>query len=352
MKHSFLSKNLINLYQKAVTNIHDLRYIFFEITRKCNLKCLHCGSDCIQDSTVPDMKIATVKKLLTEIKTQYNSKKITVVLSGGEPLCFKNVFKLGSEISHLEFPWGMVTNGYEWNARTIKQARLSGLQTISISLDGLEDTHNWLRGKPDSFIRAVNCIKMLTNDPFYQAMDVITCVNKKNINQLDKIYNLIIKLGVKAWRLVIISPIGRASEPELFLSGAEMCQLFDKIIELKSKNEISVSYSCSGFLGRYEQKVREANFFCKAGINIAGIMINGDILACPNIDRSFMQGNVTTDSFVEVWENSYKLFRDRLWMKNGQCKECREWKLCKGNSFHLRDGTTKETKFCHYNHLN
>ena len=77
-------------------------------------------------------------------------------------------------------------------------------------------------------------------------------------------------------------------------------------------------------------------------------MVNGDILACPNIDRRFRQGNVGTDSFVEVWENKYLQFRDRSWMKTDRCRTCSEWKMCQGNSFHLWDVEASRPKLCHF----
>ena len=96
-----------------------------------------------------------------------------------------------------------------------------------------------------------------------------------------------------------------------------------------------------------ELGVSDRYFFCAAGINIAGIMVNGDILACPNIDRRFRQGNIHSDSFIDVWEKEYQPFRDRRWMRNGECRGCAQWAMCQGNSFHLRDFDSRRTKLCH-----
>lgn len=345
-----MKKIFLPLYQKAVTGLHDLQYIFFELTHRCNLSCLHCGSDCIKDSNTSDLEFSDVIRTLNQIKSKYNSHKIFIVLSGGEPLCYPDLFKLGKQISKMEFPWGMVSNGYSWTPKTIKNAASAGLSSITISLDGFAENHNWLRGKKDSFEKTISTIKMLINNPCYKEMDIITCVNKRNINELDDFYDYIKKIGIKKWRLFIISPIGRAIKyPELFLSGTELKLLFAKIIQFKNQNEISINFSESGYLGhQYENKVRDHIYFCRAGINVAGVMVNGDILACPNIDRRFKQGNINEDSFVDVWENQFQVFRNRSWMRTDECKTCKEWKLCKGNSFHLWDIDNKKTKMCHY----
>ena len=77
-------------------------------------------------------------------------------------------------------------------------------------------------------------------------------------------------------------------------------------------------------------------------------MVNGDILACPNINRRFRQGNIHRDTFVDVWESRFQAFRDRSWMKSGRCAECDEWSLCQGNGMHLWDFDREEPRVCHF----
>lgn len=346
---SSIKRKLMSVYQDSCIELHELSYLFFELTNDCNLACKHCGSDCIKDSTQPILPYETVIKVLKEIKLKYNSHKITVILSGGEPLLYPNLFKLGEDIHKLEYPWGMVTNGYGWTEKTIKKAKNSHLSSITISLDGLEEEHNWLRGKKESFERAVNLIKMLNADKFFQVMDVFTVVHKKNLHVLDKVYELLIKLGVTKWRISLIDPIGRAAKnKDLFIGKDNFKILIEKILNYKKEGNIDVNYGCSGYFGKeFENKVRDSYFFCRAGINVSGIMLNGDILACPNIDRRFAQGNVNKDSFLDIWENKYQVFRDRSWMKTDICKNCKEWKYCKGGSLHLWDLDNNKTKLCY-----
>jgi radical SAM protein with 4Fe4S-binding SPASM domain len=148
--------------------------------------------------------------------------------------------------------------------------------------------------------------------------------------------------------LFTISPIGRAvGQPELFLSVDEFRVLVKNTRELRKRDGVSVGFSGCSYLGPHpELEVCDRYFFCSAGINIAGIMVNGDILACPNIDRRFKQGNILTDSFVDVWEKGYAPFRDRGWMKTGECRDCPEWAMCQGNSFHLRDFESRCLSVC------
>jgi MoaA/NifB/PqqE/SkfB family radical SAM enzyme len=318
---SRLRRWLVPAYQHQVRKLHDLNYLFFELTRNCNLACLHCGSDCISESGIANLPAQKVLEVLTHIKTKHNSHNITVVLSGGEPLCYPQVFELGREITRLEYPWGMVSNGYGWNPQTIEAAKAAGMLTATISLDGLEAAHDWLRGKTGSFQKASAAIELLAKADFLQAMDVITCANQRNLAELPAIADFLAGMGITQWRIFTISPIGRAvTYPDLFLSPQQYHQLLATIKQLRTRTDIHVSLSESGYLGKHhELEVRNQYYFCTAGINTAGVMINGDMIACPNIDRRFVQGNVFTDQFLEVWEHKYQLFRDRSWLKKGRC---------------------------------
>jgi radical SAM protein with 4Fe4S-binding SPASM domain len=346
---------LVPAYQKYVRKLHELKYLFLELTTDCNLECLHCGSDCYKESHAPRLPAEAIVKVLTEIRDAYRTRhhRITVALTGGEPLCYPNVFSLGKAIHALGFPWGMVTNGFAWSEQKIIAAKDAAMSSVTVSLDGLEKNHDWLRGRKGSFAKAVKAIALLTAERFWQAMDVVTCVNQRNLSELGRIHDLLIELGVPAWRLFIISPIGRATQvPELFLNAAQFQQLLETIQAMRRKKVVKVSLSESGYLGAgNELCVRDQYFFCLAGINVAGIMVNGDILACPNLDRRLRQGNIRTDSFVDIWEHRYQPFRDRAWMKAGRCASCVEWKMCQGNSLHLWDLDAQHSRLCHFHEL-
>lgn len=342
-------RKLVPLHQKLARRLHDLDYLFIEITQRCNLRCLHCGSDCTRSSTVPDLAGAEIIGVLEEISQEYEPGKITVVLSGGEPLCYPGLFELGRRISRMGFPWGMVTNGLAWSREKVRKARAAGIRTVTVSLDGLEGSHDWLRGRKGSFHKASDAIRLLLDEGFLDAMDVVTCVNRRNLDELSPLHAHLTELGVPAWRLFTISPIGRATEhEELFLDPGRFQSLMAWIIELRGRPGTSVAYSPCAYLGpRFEGKASDGYFFCRAGINVAGIMVNGDILACPNIDRRFAQGNIRSAFFPDVWEEEYEEFRDRSWMKRGPCETCGEWAMCQGGCFHLRDFETRTTKLCH-----
>jgi radical SAM protein with 4Fe4S-binding SPASM domain len=157
---------------------------------------------------------------------------------------------------------------------------------------------------------------------------------------------------IKAWRLFTITPIGRARDhPELFLNKQEFKELMDFIAAGRKKKQLNIEFSCEAYVGSYERKVRDTPFFCRAGINIGSILIDGSISACPNIDRSFVQGNIYRDNFFEIWQNQFEAFRDRSWTKQGKCAECKDFRDCLGNGFHLWHGEKNEVLVCHKDQL-
>lgn len=345
---------LVPIRHALEAKLFNLRYLFFEITKSCNLNCIHCGSDCSKNSFNEHLPEKAILNVLKEVKTVYNPKKMTIAITGGEPFCYPDLYSLGKKITELGFLWGMVTNGYGWNRESIDKLETSGLKTVTVSLDGLEKEHNWLRGQDDSFEKAVNTIKMIKNSSFSSGLDVFTCVNKRNIHQMEEIYELLKKLNVKKWRISPIDKIGTtASEHEdLFLDRNQFRKMLEKTVKFKSQKKMIVNFTDSGYLGHeFENKARTLNYFCGAGINVAGIRVNGDIAACPNIDPEVKEGNVFEDSFIDIWQTKYQRFRNRKWMKTDICKNCSEWNLCQGNSFHLRDFKDNKTKFCHFRYL-
>ena len=104
-------KNIIfHRFRKFETKIHVLNYLFWECTLRCNLNCLHCGSDCSKESSSEDMPLTDFLSALDTIELR--SDNFTVVLTGGEPLLRNDIELCGREIRKRGMRWGMVSNGY------------------------------------------------------------------------------------------------------------------------------------------------------------------------------------------------------------------------------------------------
>ena len=342
-----LAQSVFTKFVNVQTELHELKYFFWECTLRCNISCLHCGSDCRTDNQSKDMPYEDFLKVTNEVRKHFNPNKVMIVITGGEPLLRKDLEKCGLELYNQGFPWGMVSNGYALTKDRFRSLMNSGLRSITISLDGFEKSHNWLRGNPKSFEKAIEAIKLIVaeKDLVY---DVVTCVNQNNIKELPELKEFLINLGVKKWRVFTICPIGRAKEnPFLNISNEQFIEIMEFIKACRKEGRIETSYGCEGYLGNFETEVRDGFFFCRAGVNIASVLADGSICACPNINHGFIQGNIYQDDFMEVWNNKFEKMRDRNWTKTGQCENCVEFKYCKGNGIHLRDLENNDVLRCH-----
>jgi radical SAM protein with 4Fe4S-binding SPASM domain len=345
-----LREKLHGVYKNWETKDHKLLYLFLELTRRCNLQCRHCGSDCSSDSSFEEMPTETWLEIIDHIHSNFAA-ELAFVITGGEPLVRKDLTRIGTYISNLGHPWGIVSNGFALSETRIRELEKAGITSLTLSLDGGEESHNWLRGHPDSYRRIIAAIEALgkSNIPI---KDAVTCVHPKNLGELDSIKEVLIEHGIKSWRLFRIFPIGRAEHhQELSLSREgswEMLNWIERNRKEAKKRGLAINFSCEGYLPfRFDRKVRDEPYFCRAGINIASILADGRVTGCNNNGPVFYQGSIIERSFADIWENEFKKYRNRSWMKSGVCAECPSSSICRGGPIHLWDPEKNETRFCY-----
>ena len=337
--------------QRNLKELHPLRELFWESTLRCNVHCLHCGSDCVASVETPDMPAEDFLHVIdTEITPHVDPHKVLVIISGGEPLMRKDLASVGRALYDRGYPWGMVTNGLALTEARFRELRRAGLRSITVSLDGLKDDHVWLRQHPLAYDGACRAIRLCAAEKSL-TWDVVTCVNQRTIDHLPAIRDMLWDLGVRDWRVFGIAPMGRAANnPELLLTDEQFRRLMDFIVAERQAGR-HVSYSCEGYLGTYEGKVRDHLYNCAAGVSVASILIDGSISACTSIRGKYYQGNIYHDSFWQVWQERFQPYRDRRWMRQSTpCKDCKAFDFCEGNGMHLRreDGSLM---LCHLKRL-
>ncbi|HOM03648.1 MAG TPA: radical SAM protein [Acetivibrio sp.] len=335
----------------------------WEITMGCNMRCKHCGSSC-ENALEGELSTEEALKLCDELG-ELGFKWIT--LSGGEPTTRKDWHLIAKRLNENGIIPNMITNGWLMNEEIADKAVEAGINTVAISIDGLEDTHDFIR-KKGSFQRIMNAFDILkTKKIFYSA---ITTINNRNIEELPKLRDILIEKGVSGWQLQLGLPMGNmAKNNELVAQPYHI----DEVIEfayrtVKEGHNIDVQLAdCIGYFNLKEIEVRKNShngrmkdyswIGCGAGKYSLGILHNGDILGCTSVrDRSFIEGNIREIPIKEIWENpesfswNRKMTKDKL---SGLCKKCFFGERCLGGCSNTRltmEGSVySENKYCSYN---
>lgn len=339
-----------DLYASKVA-AHKLDTLFWECTLRCNLSCRHCGSDCRVDPGVRDMPLEDFLRVLDEQVTPHVvPAEVLVIFSGGEVLVREDLERAGAEVTRRGYPWGMVTNGLALTPARLRGLLDAGLRTVSVSLDGFEKEHNYIRCNPRSYERALEALRMIVREPGL-AYDVVTCVTGAMVPRLGEFRDMLLAEGVRAWRLFSIFPMGRAkNDPSLRMTDDQFREVLEFIRRTRREGQIDVSYACEGFLGGYEAEVRDHFYQCAAGVSVASIRVDGAISGCTSIRANFNQGNIYRDEFWDVWQNRFEPFRNREWARRGECSDCKMFRYCQGGGMHLH-GNDGELLYCHYHRL-
>lgn len=317
----------------------------------CNFQCEHCGSRAGEKVFKEKVTSQEIKGAFLDVAENFKAEKITIAVTGGEPLLRKDLFEVMEYARSLGFNWGMVTNGFLVDNKVVQKSKKAGMTTIDISIDGLEGDHDSFRNKKGSFRRAKNAVKLYSKADFLKCLRITTVIHPGNINQLDEMYETFKNWGIDSWRLLTVDPIGRAVDNSETLLDKNN---YEKVLQhvkkkRKEKSKLVVTLGCAHFLGDdFEDEVRGHFFHCATGINIGSILHNGDIFVCPNVPRKkdLIQGNIRRDKFSEVWKNGFKIFRDKNRTSCNECRKCEFWEECLGGSFHTWDFEKNRQRVC------
>ena len=323
---------------------YPLYTLLIEITKKCNAACDQCGSRCDIHSE-EFLSKAQILAALSDIRDHIGTYTM-LNITGGEPLLRHDLFEIMTEATAMGFDWGMVTNGSLITDQTIEQMKQSGMKTITVSVDGLRETHDSLRHLPGSWDRILPALKKLKAAAFLDHLQVTFTANRRNVFEFEALYKILDQIGLDSIRISFMDPIGRALDnTDLLLTREEILYLTGLVNELNRRPRgTKIIWGCPHYLG---DQLNNRRFFCFAGIYTASILYNGDIFVCPNVEhrKELIQGNILTDSFSEVWNTRFLPFRNRVLPQ--KCKTCTHKDACRGDSFHTLDFEKNEPVFCY-----
>jgi radical SAM protein with 4Fe4S-binding SPASM domain len=337
-------------------------YAVWEITLQCDLACRHCGSRAGHART-DELSTAECLDLVRQM-AELGVMEVTLI--GGEAYLRDDWTAIIREIRKFGMSATMTSGGRGITAEKARAAKEAGLESVSISIDGNEATHDRLRGVKGSYQSA------------FQAMDLMraagvkvstnTQINRLTLPELPELLEALAAHGGHSWQLQLTVPMGRAAdEPEVLFQPYDMLELFPLLGDLKKRaDELRVRIwpgNNIGYFGPYES-VLKGNMprghmaSCGAGRSTLGIEADGAIKGCPSLPtEAWTGGNIRDNSLKDIWERSAPLryTRDRtvedLW---GYCRTCYYADECRAGctwtSF-VFFGRAGNNPYCHHRAL-
>lgn len=337
-------------------------FVVWELTSECNFHCLHCYNGQVEAAAFDINKAIDTCEQLASLGVK------TVLLSGGEILLSDIWSSVALKLYELGIQTGIISNGWFFDDKTIKQVVACKIDWVGFSIDGIEETHDSIRQK-GSLKRVLRAIRGLNEQKIQTSIS--TAVNKKNIEELPAIYSLLCEHNVGAWQMQLAVPEGNLDNKpgSIMLDPAQIDTIIDFAHSIYQNSPLEVYLGdCVGHYNFKEIEVRSYRSLpqfgvstyihgCAAGKNVFGIKANGDITGCISLSKShFVEGNIRDKSLSEVWygENSFSwnrnMSKDAL---RGFCSECQYATYCLGGCPSLKfdkQCNPIENNHCSYSH--
>ena len=276
-----------------------LREIDFHITNRCNMNCIHCLYD-YGKKTIEEMGLDDIKRVIKDFSIISN-RRGSLNLFGGEIFVRRDVFSIIETLKEEGLRLGIITNGSFGETIFNKIAECKPAR-LTIDLDGAsKDTHDWLRNKDGSFKKSINTIRRFIKNKVKIA--VTTALNKKNVEEIEKILELCNILGIYSISFFMMTPLGRGENlKEYVLNGNEWIKTKKRVQNWVANNKprFSITWE-NAFLEKDQlslQKMLCNNFYG----DVLNIKCNGDVYFCGLLasqDKGKI-GNVRHESLREI----------------------------------------------------
>ena len=342
---------------------HVPRLIFWELTKRCNLACIHCRAEAHGDFYENELTLEEIRRVMDDIALHY---KPIMVLTGGEPLYRSDIHDIASYATGKGFKTALATNGTLIDESEAQKIKRSGIERVSVSLDGKDAaSHDGFRGISGSFDLALRGISRLRDAGV--EFQINTTISKRNADDIAEIMNLAEKIGARALHLFMLVPVGCGvdiAESEM-ISKEKYEAVLNWFYDKSKTTELELKATCAPHYYRIlRQRAREEGRIvsletdgmaamtrgCLAGTGVCFISHRGDVQPCGYLP--VVAGNVRERHFHEIWEKSpvFGSLRD-LNNLTGKCGLCEFRAFCAGcraRSYYATGDYLSEEPYCAY----
>jgi MoaA/NifB/PqqE/SkfB family radical SAM enzyme len=317
---------------------HSPMIVFYEMTRACDLACVHCRADA-QHACHPDELSPALARRLVDQLLQF-PKPPLLVLTGGDPLKRADVFELVEYARASDLSVAMTPSATPLVTRqAIERLRDSGLHRLAVSLDGATAaTHDAFRKVGGSYQRTLDIIADAHDVGL--PMQINTTIGRHNLHELDDMLDLVTELKAVLWSVFFVVPTGRATA-ELRLSAEECEAVFSRLYQHTRAHRVPIKTTEAPHYRRFVLQQPKTDPSPRRPMPLGQIGTNDGkgILFVSHVGEMFPSGFLPIecgrfpfDSLVRVYQDS-QLFRalrdgDRL---SGKCGACEFRNICGGS---------------------
>jgi radical SAM protein with 4Fe4S-binding SPASM domain len=378
---------------------HKPRLIFWEVTKGCNLRCIHCRATATELSSPLDLPTAKALNVIEQV-SQYA--KPILVLSGGEPLFRADIFELARFATDRGLRVALATNGTLVTEEVARKIVDAGVRRVSISLDGANAaTHEAFRGIPGAFEAALKGFRNLQE--LGMSLQINMTIARHNAQQLPEVLELAKSIGADALHTFLLVPVGCGVDiaTEQMVPAEEYEQILNWFYDRSQEGEIELKATCAPHYFRVMRQRRAAERRassassprpdtgaiglteitmpgstgiavhphaakaaakghpdglhattkgCLAGTGVCFISHQGEVYPCGYLP--VLAGDLRHQPFAEIWENSavFQQLRDPENLK-GKCGRCEFRNICMGcraRAFAATGDYLDEEPFCIY----
>lgn len=317
-------------------------YVQWDSTDNCNLRCNHCyhgGEDSHKQKKKP-MDLNEVLSMVDDLDITAERWNMIprIAISGGECLVRKDLYKILEYTQKKKIITNLLTNGTLLTNQKSKDIKERGVNTLQVSIDGVKETHNKIRGRAYAFDRAVEGIHNATNAGI--GVVVAMTATKENTHEFEEIIKTAYKAGANkvAFKTYVPNIELGANDP-LYLNATEIYKMIVDTNELTEKYKDQIQVLHSDVLWQILEpnneliiKAKKDNKFlwgCSAGFRSLSVLSDGDVYPCRRLPISIGHISEGISKLViesEVMQNLRdldKMKANTLCDKVSHCRGCR-----------------------------
>lgn len=334
------------------------RYVVWELTLRCDLACRHCGSRAGKPRR-GELTVDEARAVVDQLAA-LGTHEVTFI--GGEAYLYRGWLEVVRAVRDRGMRATMTTGGRSLTRELALRAAEAGLEGISVSIDGLEASHDRQRNVKGSHRAALAALGHARDAGMVPLAN--TQINRVNLPELEALADLLLDQGIRGWQVQLTGPMGRAAdEPDWLLQPYDLLDLVPRLAAIatraKARGVLVEAANNLGYFGPHEGALRRAHWRgCQAGAYTMGLEADGAVKGCPSLPSApYVGGNVRDTPIAELWASApeIRFSRDRttdeLW---GFCRSCYYAEECRGGcswTAHTLLGRRGNNPYCHHRAL-